>query len=63
MAHHEGLDNLLLTPLARIDKGLGLSCIEAQRFFAQDVLAGIQSLDGPFNVKVVGQWIVNGIDR
>ena len=34
---------------------------KSNRFFAQDMLAGLQSLDGPFDVHVVRQRVVDGV--
>ena len=41
---------------------IGISGVAGQWFFAQNMFAGAQRVDGPVVVEVVGQWNIDHID-
>ena len=47
---------------SRRQKLAGIGRIQPQGLFTQDVLAGLEGLDRPFHVQVIGQWNVDGLD-
>ena len=63
MAHHERLGDELAGPRARGDQRLRLVGVERDRLLAQHVLAGLHRADRPRDVQLVGQRIVDRLDR
>ena len=61
-ADHEGFADLDAGAVADGEEGPGFGDSEADRFFAEHVLAGFGGLDGPGDVELVGQGIVDGVD-
>ena len=62
-AHHEGFGDELAGAFARLDQRVRLRRVERDRLFAQHVLARFERADGPGNVQLVGQGIVDRLDR
>ncbi len=62
-AHHERLGDQLAGPVARGDQRLGFLRVERDRLLAQHVLARLQRADRPRDVQLVGQRIVDRLDR
>ena len=54
----------ILTPVAGADgeQSFGFRDGEAERLLAENVLAGFSGSDGPGDVEVIGQRIVDGVD-
>ena len=63
VAHHERLGDELAGPRARGDQRLRLVGVKRDRLLAQHVLAGLQRADRPGDVQLVGQRIVDRLDR
>jgi hypothetical protein len=61
-AHHECLADLYAGAVANRQEFLGLGHGHTQRLFAQHVLAGLGCFDGPGNMQLVGQRVVDGLD-
>ena len=61
-ADHEGFADEDAGAIADGEEGLGLGEGHAERFFAEDVLAGFGGADGPGDVELVGKRIVDGVD-
>ena len=54
-------DNLSI-PSGRLCDGIHLIQAERQRLFAENVLARLDRLDGPFGVEVVRQRVIDDVD-
>ena len=61
-ADHEGLADLDSGAGADREQGLRLGDGEADGLFAEHMLAGFCGLDGPGNMEMVGERIVDGVD-
>lgn len=61
-ADHEGFADFDSGDCTDGEEGSGFGDSEAEGFFAEDVLAGFSGFDGPGDVKLVGQGIVDGVD-
>jgi len=59
---HEGLGGELARPVARRDEGVDLRGAQRDRLLGQHVLAGLERLQRPFDVGVVGQRVVDRVD-
>ena len=59
---HEGFGDLDVGGIADGDEGSGFFGGEGDGLFAEDVLAGLRGFDGPGDVQVVGERIVDGVD-
>ena len=63
MDHDVGLLDLQAGLVADGDQGSGLRRVERDRLLAEHVLAGPRRFLGPRDVEVVGQRVVNHVDR
>ena len=61
-ADHEGFADEDAGAVANGEEGLGLGEGHAEGFFAEDVLAGFGGADGPGDVELVGERVVDGVD-
>ena len=61
-ADHEGLADLDSGAGTDGEKRFRLRNGEAEGLFAEDMLAGFGGFDGPGNVKLIGERIVDGVD-
>jgi hypothetical protein len=61
-ADHEGFADEDAGAVADGEEGLRFSEGHAEGFFAEDVLAGFGGADGPGNVELVGERVVDGVD-
>src|SRR5579864_2376262 len=61
-AHHEGLDDVLTAAVAGRDDRLCFERIERDRLLAEHVFAHLERLNGPFDVQVVWQRVVDRLD-
>ena len=61
-ADHEGFTDLDAGAVPRRQQGPGLLGIQAQRFFAQNMLARFHRLEGPRDVKLVGERVVDRLN-
>ena len=61
-ADHEGFADEDAVSVADSEEGLGFGEVHADGLFAEDVLAGFGGFDGPRNVKLVGERVVDGVD-
>ena len=59
---HEGFADFYAGRGAHGQQRFRFSDGEAERFFAEHMLAGLGGADGPGNVKLVGQRVVDGVD-
>ena len=63
MTNHERFGDELARPRPRRDERLGLGGAQRNRLLAQHMLARLQRADGPLDVQLVGQRIVDRLDR
>jgi host factor-I protein len=61
-ADHEGFADFDAGASADGEEGFGVGGIHAEGLFAENVLAGFGGFCGPGDVKIVGKWIVDGVD-
>ena len=61
-AHHEGLDDALTAAVPGRDDRLCFEGIERDRLLAEHVFARLERLNGPFDVQVVWQRVVDRLD-
>lgn len=61
-ADHEGFADLDSSAGADGEEGFGFRFGQAERFFAENMLAGLGGFYCPGNVKLIGKRIVDGVD-
>ena len=61
--HHEGFADFYSGGIARAYQVRDLSSVERNGLLAQNMLACLGRLERPGNVQMIGQGIIDGVDR